>query len=129
MSILLVRAAVLTRSWQVLRRWVIGLAAVELALDIATLGASIRWWMTNVRNHRQLPLRLATAAIFLHAVRVMIFVLGRFPPFKDFDVRTEQRAAHHQRWNWAQVSFAAVMSVLGVVGVVVIRRRVRPGPR
>jgi hypothetical protein len=104
------------------------LAAAELSLDIATLGASIRWWMTSTRRHRQLPLRLAAAAIILHAVRVTVFVLGRFPPLKDFDVRPERRASHDQRWNWAQVSFAAVMSVLGIVGVFLVRRRVRPGP-
>ncbi len=125
-SILLIRAAVLiSGSRQVLKRWVIDLAALELALDIATLFASVRWWSTNARRHRQLPLRLAAAATVLHAVRVLIFVLGRVRPFKDFDVRPEQRDAHDQRWNWSQVLFAAAMSVLGIVGVLVVRRRIR----
>ena len=126
-SILLVRAAVLiSGSRQVLRRWVIDLAAIELALDIATLGASVRLWVTNAGRHRQLPSRLAAAAIIVHAARVMIFVLGRLRPLKDFDVRPEERAAHDSRWSWGQVCFAAAMSVLGVFGVAVVRRRSHP---
>lgn len=130
MTILLARAAILlTQAWQVLRRWVISLAALELGLDIAAIGASIRWGLTGVRRHRRLTLRLAAAAIIVHAVRVAVFVLGRFRPLKDFDVRPEQRAEHDQRWRWGEVAFAAVMSVLGVVGVLVVRSRVRAGRR
>ena len=127
-SILLVRAAVIVvHSRTVLRRWVIGLAAVELVLDIATFGASVRWALTAVRRHRQLPLRLATAAIALHAGRVLVFVVGRLPPFKDFDVRPEHRADHDRRWSWNEVWFAGVMSILGVVGVFVVRCLIRRG--
>lgn len=126
-SILLTRATIIAvGSRQVLKRWVIGLAAVELVLDAATLGTSIRWWMTNLRRHRRLPLQLATAATLLHAVRVLVFVLGRLRPLKDFDVRPEHRAEHDRHWTWGQVSFAAVMSILGVVGVFVVRNRIRP---
>lgn len=128
--ILLVRAVVLlTNSWRVLRRWVVTLAAVELALDIATSCASVRWWLSSARRHRQLALRLAAAAVIVHAVRVLIYVLGRFRPFKDFDVRPEQRDSHDQRWTWGSVSFAAVMSVLGMVGVIIVARRVRSPSR
>ncbi len=123
-SILLVRAAVLIGgSRRVLKRWVVDLAAVELVLDVATLVASIRWWSTGRQHDRHVPLRLAAGAIVLHAGRVLIFVLGRLRPFKDFDVRPDRRDGHEQRWNWGQVWFAAVMSVLGVVGVLVVRRR------
>lgn len=126
-SILLVRAiAIVSGSRQVLRQWVIGLAALELVLDAATLAASVRWGLTNLRRHRQLPLRLAAAATILHAVRVVVFVLGRSPRLKDFDVRPEHRADHDRRWSWSQVVFASVMSVLGIIGVLVVRRRIRP---
>lgn len=122
-SILLVRAAILiSTAKNFLRRWVIGLAAVELALDIATLGAAIRLCVTKVVGHRALPSRLAAVAIVVHAIRVTIFVLGRFGPFKDFDVRTGQRSDHDSRWSWAGVVFAAAMSVLGVLGVLTVRR-------
>lgn len=129
-SILLVRAVVLIRgSRRILARWVVDLAVAELALDTATLAASMRWWSTGAPRHGRLARRLAAAAIVLHAVRVLIFVLGRLRPFKDFDVRPDQRSGHDQRWSWGQVWFAGVMSVLGVIGVVVVRRRGRrPGP-
>jgi hypothetical protein len=58
----------------------------------------------------------------LHALRVLIFVLGRTGPWVDFDVRPEQRSSHAARWTWDQVYFAATLSVLGVVGVLVIWR-------
>ena len=126
-SILLARATIIAvGSRRILKHWVIGLAAVELILDAATLGTSIRWWMTNLHRHRRLPLQLATAATLLHAVRVLVFVLGRLRPLKDFDVRPEYRAEHDRRWTWGEVSFAAVMSILGVAGVFVVRHRIRP---
>jgi hypothetical protein len=125
-SIVLARAAVLiSTSRTVLRRWVIDLAVVELLLDIATFATALRLLATNASRHRVLPSRLAAAAIILHALRVLVFVLGRLRPFKDFDVRPEQRAEHDSRWSWAQVVFAAVMSVLGVVGLLTIRSRRR----
>ncbi|MFW2381469.1 MAG: hypothetical protein ACN4GZ_06895 [Acidimicrobiales bacterium] len=124
-SILLTRASIiLFGSRRVLRQWVIGLAGVEFVLDLATLLTSIRWGVTNLRRHRSLPLRLAAAATLLHAARVGVFVLGRLRPFKDFDVRPEHRSSHDQRWNWRQVTFAVVMSLLGVVGVFVVRMRI-----
>lgn len=126
-SILLARAIIIAvGARRVLKPWVIGLAAVESLLDAATLATSIRWWTTNLRRHRRLPLRLAAAATLLHAVRVLVFVLGRFRRFKDFDVRREHRADHDQRWTWRQVLFAAVMSIAGVAGLFLIRRLVRP---
>lgn len=125
-SILLTRALILImRSRRVLRAWVTNLAAAELALDVATLGAAIRWWWTNSRGNRQVPLKLAAAATILHAGRVLVFILGRLRPFKDFDVRPEHRSEHDERWSWGQVYFAAAMSVLGVFGVLVIRKRMR----
>jgi hypothetical protein len=57
---------------------------------------------------------------------VLVFVLGRFRPLKDFDVRPEHRAEHHRHWTWGQVLFAAIMSILGLAGVFVIRDRIRP---
>jgi len=125
-SILLARAGIiLFGSRRALRRWVIGLAEAEFALDLATLLTSVRWGVTNLRRHRSLPLRLAAAATLLHAARVGIFVLGRLPPFRDFDVRPEHRSTHRERWNWTEVTFAVVMSILGVIGVLVVRTRIR----
>ena len=74
-------------------------------------------------------MRLGAGGVILHAVRVLIFVLGRVGPWIDFDVRLEHRALHHTRWEIGWVYFAAIMSVLGIIGVVVIWRIRRRGQK
>lgn len=113
---------------------VIGVSALliaELLVDAACLLSSIRWWVKDDKNYDRLPLRLGAAAALLHAVRVLIFVLGRVGPWIDFDVRPAQRALHSARWSWGGVYFAAIMTVLGVLGVLIIwrlRRRAKRNP-
>ena len=88
--------------------------------------SSVFWWISNNEAKASIPLRLGATAAILHAVRVLIFVLGRFGPWIDFDVRPEHRALHYTRWSWPGVYFAAILTVLGVIGVLVIwtlRRR------
>ena len=112
----------------VLVLWVSALLIAELALDAGCLFTSIKWWIANRENKASLPLRFGAAAATLHAVRVLIFVTGRVGPWTNFDVRPEHRALHATRWSWGWVYFAAIMSVLGVIGVVIIwqlRRRAK----
>jgi hypothetical protein len=112
----------------VLVLWVSALLIAEMLLDASCLLSSIRWWITNDKNSDRIPLRLGAAAAILHAVRVLIFVLGRIGPWIDFDVRPVHRALHATRWSWGEVYFAAIMSVLGVIGVLIIwtfRRRAK----
>ncbi len=62
-----------------------------------------------------------------HAVRVLIFVLGRTEFLRDFEIRPEYRPLSPERWSWSEVYFAATMSVLSLLFVLVIwmRRRKR----
>jgi hypothetical protein len=113
----------------VLKGWVLALTVLEMLVDIGTMAAAMRWWRSRAPRDAQLPLRVGAVATLLHAVRVVVFVLGRTGPWVDFDVRSEKRAQHGERWNWAEVIFAGAMSILGVVGVAIIwcvRRRTRP---
>ena len=103
-----------------LKRWVVGLTLAEMLIDVVTIAKSARWWWTRDPCHVRLAMRAGAAATVLHAVRVAVFVLGRTGPWKDFDVRPDKRADHNERWTWAQVVFASVLSVLGVIGVLVI---------
>ena len=128
--------ALLARARAVLRWWVVASTVLEMVVDVGTLVAAGRWWMTRVPDHSRLGLRFGAAATLLHAVRVLVFVLGRTGPWVDFDVRPGHRADHRGRWTWGGVIFAGVMSVLGIVGVGAIwavRRPTaahdRPGPR
>ena len=105
---------------QVLMPWVSALLLLELAIDVAVLGWSIRWWVAASPDHDSIPLRLGAAAALLHAFRVLVFALGRVEPFLNFDVRPEHWAEHGGRWSWGQVYFASTLSVLGVLGVLII---------
>jgi len=112
----------------VLVLWVFILLIAELLIDVGCLLTSVNWWISNDESKSSIPLRFGAAAVLLHAVRVLIFVLGRIGPWINFDVRTEQRALHFTRWSWFGVYFAASMSVLSVIGVIIIwrlRRRIK----
>ena len=58
--------------------------------------------------------------MILHAIRVLIYVLGRTGPWENLDVKPEQQDTYTFEWFW--VDFAAVLAILGVLGVVVIWR-------
>jgi hypothetical protein len=116
----------------VLLPWVAGLLLVELALDLGCLLGSIRWWVAGDDARARLPVRLGEAAIILHAVRVLIYALGRTAPLLNFDVRPEQRVIIGDQGGWFWVIFASVLSILGLIGVLVIwllRGRRRKGAR
>ena len=116
-------------SLSVLVLWVSILLIAELLLDLSCLMGSIRWWLKNDKSKSQLPLRLGAAAAILHALRVLVFVMGRIGPWIDFDVRPDQRALHEARWTWTGVYFAAIMSILGLIGVMVIWMLIRRARR
>jgi hypothetical protein len=109
-------------AYTILMVWVFILLILEMLIDITCLISSIIWYIADDVNKSKIPLRLGASAAILHAVRVLIFVLGRTEPFMNFDVRPEQRALHSTRWSWFWVYFAATMSILGIIGVIVIYR-------
>lgn len=106
----------------VLKRWVVALTVIEMIVDVVTVIAAARWWRTRAPAHSRLPMRAGAVATVVHAGRVLVFVLGRTGPLADFDVRPERRADHRERWSWAQVVVAGVLSTLGLIGVVAIWR-------
>ena len=109
-------------SLSVLVLWVSFLLVLEMLIDTGWLVSSILWLISNDKNRDSWPLKIAAGAIILHAVRVLIFVMGRVGPWIDFDVRPGQRLLHYTRWTWFGVVFAAIMSILGVLGVIVVWR-------
>ncbi|UCG42030.1 MAG: hypothetical protein JSU73_09075 [candidate division WOR-3 bacterium] len=128
--VLLSRAAMMLAggALAVLTAWVSALLVAELVVDLAVLAGAVRWWIANTAKSAGPALRAGAAAAILHALRVLVFVLGRTGPLVDFDVRPEHRALHSTRWTWSGVWFAAVMSALGLLVVLVIwllRRRTR----
>ena len=109
-------------SLAILALWVSVLLIAELLSDAGCLLSSVRWWITNDESKAHIALKIGASAAILHAIRVLIFVLGRIGPWIDFDVRPEHRALHYTRWSRSGLYFAAIMSILGVVGVLIIWR-------
>ena len=105
--------------------WVAVLLLAESVLDATILLGAVRWWITCDEEHARFPLRTTAAAVFLHAVRVLIYVLGRVEPWKDFDIKPEYRALYSSRGSLGLVYFVSTMSVLGILGVVIIWRNRR----
>jgi hypothetical protein len=109
---------------EILVLWVIILTVLESIIDSCCFIGSLRWLISNDALKATFPLRLGAAAAILHAIRVLIYVLGRTGPWVNFDVKPIYRSSYSFDWFW--VWFAAILSVLGVIGVIVIwklRRR------
>ena len=102
--------------------WASGLLIFELIIDLACMMTSVNWFLSNDQTKDRIPLRLGAIAAIFHAFRVLIFVLGRMGPWIDFDVQPDQRALHDTRWTWADLYFATIMSILGLIAVIVIWR-------
>lgn len=100
--------------------WVVALLFLELVIDAITMAACLRWGTTLASRHGLQVFRLTAAVVIVHAVRVLIFVLGRVGPWLDFDVQPWARAGHAARWTWFGVYFAGSMSALSVVVLVIV---------
>ena len=100
--------------------WVSIMLVLEMLIDLSCFVATIPWWISRDRARARIPLKLGAAAAIFHAIRVLVFVLGRIGPWINFDVRPEHIENHATAWTWAGVWFAAIMSVLGVIGVIII---------
>ena len=99
--------------------WASGLLILEFLIDLSCLTGSLVWGIMNDKKYRGFSLRMGAAAALLHAFRVLVYVLGRVGPWAGFDVQPEHRVPNPQiSWGW--LYFAAIMSVLGVIGVAVI---------
>jgi hypothetical protein len=114
---------------EILALWVSIILFAEMMIDSACLVTTIPWWISRDRTRARLPLRIGAAAGIFHALRVLVFVLGRTGPWINIDVRPEHRAAHAERWSWAGVYSAGIMAVLGVIGVIIIWLLIRPAKK
>jgi hypothetical protein len=112
-------------AFDILVSWVFSLLILESVIDLSCLITAMIWGITGDERRAALPLRLGAAAAILHALRVLIYVLGRTGPWVNFDVKPEHHSSYITNWFW--VYFAATLSVLGVAGVFIIwriRRRI-----
>ena len=105
---------------EILVLWVISLTILEAIIDFSCIIGSLRWLISDDAIKATIPLRLGAAAAILHAIRVLIYVLGRTGPWVNFDVKPIYHSTYSVEWFW--VWFAAILSVLGVLGVILIWR-------
>jgi hypothetical protein len=129
--ILLYRTVVMVShgALEILVLWVSILLLTEMLIDFGCLLGAVRWWISRDRAKGTIALRLGAAATLMHALRVLVFVLGRVGPWINFDMRPGHRADHGDTWTWTGVWFAGIMAVLGVAGVIVIWRLIRRSGR
>jgi hypothetical protein len=117
-------------AFEILVLWVFMLLVLEFLFDIFCIVSSLRWFISNDSLKATFPLQSGAVATILHAMRVLVYVLGRTGPWLNFDVKPMYRSSYSFEWFW--VWFAAILSVLGVIGVIVIwrlrRRAKRPTP-
>jgi len=117
-TIAMIMAGALTH----LTPWVVFLLLVEMVIDGIAMLVCLAWGLTGKARHINNVVRVTTAVVVMHAVRVLIFVLGRIGPWTDFDVRPEARALHATRWTWNDVYLAGGLSALSVILLIVFLR-------
>lgn len=105
--------------------WAAALLAIEFVVDAATVVAGGVWFVTRQAHHRTRALRAVAVMILVHAVRVMVFVLGRTGPWVDFDVRAQRRAEYATTWRWFDVWLAGTGATLSLIVLAVVWRRRR----
>jgi hypothetical protein len=113
-----IRLLTIENGWNTLADWVIALTFFEMAIDILCIIFSSHWLFRNSNSSKSIALHLGAYAAFFHAFRVLIYVLGRTGPWINFDVKPEFRSTHNVNIFW--VYFAAILSVLGILGVTII---------
>ncbi|MDH5412757.1 MAG: hypothetical protein OEW87_01345 [Flavobacteriaceae bacterium] len=113
-----IRLLTIENGWNTLADWVIALTFFEMAIDILCIIFSSHWLFRNANSSKSIALHLGAYAAFFHAFRVFIYVLGRTGPWINFDVKPEFRSTHNVNMFW--IYFAAILSILGILGVIII---------
>ena len=129
-SILLYRTIsllIFENGWNILTNWVIALTFIEMAIDTLCIVFSFHWLSSISKKSKSISLHLGAMAAIFHAFRVLIYVLGRTGPWLNLDVKPQYRSTHIVDMFW--VYFAAILSVLGILGVIIIWTAIKRNKR
>ena len=118
-----IRLLTVEGGWVELANWVVALTLLEMIIDILCIAYALFWLLAGPGPYKLRALGLGAAATFIHGFRVLIYVLGRTAPFLNFDVKPAYRSSHQVDLFW--VYFAAILSILGILGVIIIFRLIR----
>lgn len=98
--------------------WVAALLLAEALVDLLCVISALRWFINGKVRYAWFPLRLAAVAVVLHAIRVIIYVLGRTGPNKNFDINREFREFVQLDWFWVYSS--AAIAGVGLIAVFIV---------
>ena len=114
------------QNFAILVGWVYGLFILEFMLTMGCLLASSRWFVLSKWQYASTAMKLGVWAVMLHAVRVLILVLGRSEFGQNFDVLPAYRSTFSidQVWIYFSVGFT-VVALTGVYIVWRLWRRVK----
>ena len=120
-----IRLLTVENGWETLAIWVITCTFIEMIIDLSCIAFSLLWLTNTYPDSKKMALKLGAAAAIFHAFRVLIYVFGRVGPFHDFDLKPQFRYTQDVEMFW--VYFASILSMLGVLGVVIIWRKMKKG--
>jgi hypothetical protein len=118
-----IRLLTVENGWETLAIWVITCTFIEMVIDLSCIAFSVLWFINIYPDSKKIALKLGAAAAIFHAFRVLIYVLGRVGPFQDFDLKPQFRHTREVEMFW--VYFASILSIMGVLGVIIIWRRMK----
>ncbi|BEP28161.1 hypothetical protein HLPR_04920 [Helicovermis profundi] len=75
---------------------------------------SFRWLKNCNEINKAFSLRIGELATIFHFFRVLIYILGRIGPLKEFDKNPKYRQSGDVNLFW--VNFAGTLSVTGLIG-------------
>ena len=109
----------------ILALWTKILTIIEMIVDILCIFFSFEWLRKSEVKFKIVSFRLCEIATLFHGFRVLIYILGRIGPWKDFDKTPEFRLQGTTNTFW--LYFAGILSVVGVIGVISIGRKLEWG--
>ena len=114
------RMVLVEQEFEMLTDWVYVLLILEFMLILGCLLASSRWFVLSKWRYASTALKLGSWAVMLHALRVLIYVLGRTGPWINLDVKPVYHKSYSFDWFW--IYFAAGFAALGLIGLVIAWR-------
>ncbi len=114
------RMVLVEQPFEILAEWVYALLILEFMLDLGCLLAGSRWFILSKWQYASTALKMGVWSVMVHAMRVLIYVLGRTGPWKNFDIQADYHAGYSFDWFW--VYFSAGFAILSLTGVYVVWR-------
>lgn len=102
----------------ILALWTKILTFIEMIIDLLCVLATFKWLKESELRFRSISLWLGSTVTIFHALRVLIYILGRVGPWKDFDKDPVYRLQGTTNTFW--LLLAGSLSVVGVFGVIII---------